>query len=193
MLLKTDSADLMLLALIAILLLAALAYIAIGKFRGSRERRDIRAISAALTEYFRKSGVKVSVDCVGLPGTRRFTAFIESEPMKRFRLSHIIEMTLREQVHKACGLELEKVYWRFPITEATREASAAAGAANVANGTGTTAAAGQSEPVESADDYINEGLVHYRDLPKFEVTELPWETFQQAATSESEKKEKTGE
>lgn len=192
MLLKTDTADLVLIALVAIFLLAALAYIAIGKLRGSSEHRNIRAISATLTEYFRKSGVKVSVDCVALPGTRRFTAFIESEPMKRFRLSHIIEMTLREQVHKTCGLELEKVYWRFPLTEATREASAAAGSANAAGGTGKTAT-GESKPAESADDYINEGLVHYRDLPKFEVTELPWETFQEATTIDSEKKEKTVE
>lgn len=193
MLLKTDTADLMLLALVAIFLLAALAYIAIGKFTGSRERRNIRAISMTITEYFRKSGVEVSVGCVGLPGTRRFTAFIESEPMKRFRLSHIIEMTVREQVYKTCGLELEKVYWRFPIKEATREASAAAGTASTVSNTGTTAATEESKPAESTDDYINEGLMHYRDIPKFEVTELPWETFQEAATIESGKKEKTGE
>jgi len=182
--LETDTADLILLALVAIFLLAALAYIAIGKLRTRRERRDIHAISITLTEYFRKSGVAVSVACVAAPGTARFIALIESEPMKRFRLSHIIEMTLREQVHKTCGLELANVYWRFPIKEATREASTA-GSSN------PSVAEDENKAAKLTDDYINEGLVNYRDLPKFEVTELPWETFQQAATTQPGKNEKT--
>lgn len=180
---RIDTAEGILLALVALALLAALAYIAIGKLNARRERRNIRVISLILKEYFRKSGVAVSVGCVAVPRTGRFTAFIESEPMKRFRLSHIIEMTLREQVHKTCGLELADVYWRFPIKEAAHEKSAAvasAGAADVGNGVGTD----ENKAAEQHDDYINEGLVNYRDLPKFEVTELPWETFQEAATTQ---------
>jgi hypothetical protein len=175
--LNTDSLDL-LLYLLAACFLATLVYVAVLKLAVRRERRNVKAITITLTEYFRKSGVEVSVGCVALPGTKLFTAFIESEPMKRFRLSHIIEMTLREQVRKTCGLELNKVYWRFPIKEAAREASAP----------GATTSAGKPGP--GADDYINEGLVHYKDLPKFEVTEIPWEKFEEAATIESEKKEK---
>lgn len=185
--LETDTADLVLLALVAIFLLAALAYIAIGKLRTRRERRHIHAISITLTEYFRKSGVAVSVACVTVPGTGGFIALIESEPMKRFRLSHIIEMTLREQVHKTCGLALANVYWRFPIKEVTREASTA----GAASSSDPSVAEDENKAAKHADDYINEGLVHYRDLPKFEVTELPWETFQQAATTQPGKNEKT--
>lgn len=192
---RIDTTEGMLLALVALALLAALVHIAIGKLSARRERRNIRVISLILREYFRKSGVAVSVGCVAAPSTSgftsrftsRFTAFIESEPMKRFRLSHIIEMTLREQVHKTCGLELANVYWRFPIKEATHEKSvavASAGAADVGNGVGTD----ENKAAEQHDDYINEGLVNNRDLPKFEVTELPWETFQEAATTQPGKK-----
>lgn len=185
---RTDTAEGILLALFALSLLAALAYIAIGKFNARRERRNISMISLILTEYFRKSGVAVSVGCVAVPRTRRFTAFIESEPMKRFRLSHIIEMTLREQVHKTCGLELANVYWRFPIKEAARETSVAAASAGAPNGNDENVATDENKAAEHHDDYINEGLVNYRDLPKFEVTELTWETFQEAATTQPAKK-----
>ncbi|MBV8634761.1 MAG: hypothetical protein JO002_09750 [Burkholderiaceae bacterium] len=160
-------------ALVAVL--GMLIYMVGEKRRAARGRKALDQVSAALVEYFRKTGVAVSVGCVNLQGDR-FTAFVESEPMKQFRLSHIIEIALRDHVKKACGVELDKIYWRFPIKVAPREA----------------AAAGNAEPtkrIEGADDYINEGLVHYKDLPKQEATEIPWEKFEEAAVQEA----KTGE
>jgi hypothetical protein len=93
--------------------------------------------------------------------------------MKQFRLSHIIEIALRDHVRKSCGMELDKVYWRFPIKVVPRDA-----------------ATGNTEPakrIEGADDYINEGLVHYKDLPKPEATEIPWEKFEEASVQEASK------
>src|ERR1700740_3710350 len=123
--------------------LAMLTYLVREKGRAARGRKRLDQVSAALVDYFRKTGVGVSVGCVNLQG-ERFTAFVESEPMKQFRLSHIIEIALREHVKKTCGVELDKIYWRFPIKVAPREA-----------------ATGNTEPakrIEGADDYINEGL-----------------------------------
>jgi hypothetical protein len=94
--------------------------------------------------------------------------------MKRFRLSHIIEMTLREHVRKTCNLELDRIYWRFPVKEA---------APNQASTVGEEAL-----KKESSDEYINEGLENYRHIPQPEVTELPWETFEQMSGG-GEKKE----
>ncbi len=173
--LQTDSLEFWLLCAVTTALLASLAYVVKLKQQTRREARDIAAVNILIVDYFRKTGVEVAVGCVRLLGNKRFTALIESEPMKRFRLSHIIEMTLRDHIQKSCGLELEKIYWRFPIKEATREASAAAQAPG-------------GKPAEGTDEYINEGLVHYKDLPKVEVTEISWDKFEEAATIESEKK-----
>jgi hypothetical protein len=145
------------------------------KAKEKRERRNIKAISAALVDYFRRTGVEVSVGCVKSPNGKRYTAFIESEPMKRFRLSHIIEMTLREQVAKYCGLELDKVYWRFPIKQVAQEQAQAQAPSREKD----------AKTGEGVDDYINEGLVNYRDLPKVEVTEIPWEKFEEAAAEDT--------
>jgi len=151
--------------------LIVLVYVFRLKAKDKREHRNTKAISAALIDYFRRTGVEVSVGCVRTPGSKRYTAFIESEPMKRFRLSHIIEMTLREQVAKNCGLELDKVYWRFPIKQVPQNT--------------VTAKDKDAKGAEGADDYINEGLVNYRDLPKVEVTEIPWEKFEEAAAEDT--------
>jgi hypothetical protein len=176
MLLKTDSVELWIILFGAAGFLAVLVYGVIVTYKARVEKRNVAAVSTAIIEYFRRSGVEVAVESVSLHDARRFTAFIESEPMKRFRLSHIIEATLRDHVQRTCGLALEKVYWRFPIREAAHNAADAKHPSK------------ERSPEEEADDYINEGLVHYKHLPKVEVTELSWETFEEVTTIASEQK-----
>ncbi len=181
MFLHTGSVDFWIALLAAASFLAVLVYVMVLKNRIRREKRHATAVSATIIDYFRRSGVEVAVGSVSLQGNKCFTAFIESEPMKRFRLSHIIEATLREHVLKSCGMELDKVYWRFPIKEAVRNAVAAENASR------------EDKPAEGTDDYINEGLVHYKHLPKVEVTELSWENFEEVTTIASEKKPTIGD
>jgi hypothetical protein len=193
---NVDAVTLTLIALLAAMLVGIFSYVAVAKAKARRAKRDKAAIRAAIIDYFRRSGVQVSVDCTSLGTDGRFTLVVESEPMKRFRLSHIIEMTLREHVRKTCGLELDKVYWRFPIKEAEQSAvmaTAAGAAAGTAPATAPgSVAPGQQKPEETSDEYINEGLENYRHIPKPEVTELPWETFEQMATFERDKDGRQG-
>jgi len=168
--LNADAANLMLAALPAALAGAAV-HALVARWRARRAQREVAVIRSLIIDYFQRSGVAVAADCVRLEGSGAFIALVESEPMKRFRLSHIIEMTLCEHVRKSCGLTLEKVYWRFPIRDA---AQAAPGVAE--------AAASDARPAAATDDYINEGLENYRHIPRPEVTELPWETFEEITT-----------
>jgi hypothetical protein len=147
-----------------------------AKARADHERRNITAIKTTIVEYFGKTGVGVNVDSACLGSNGRYTAVIESEPMKRFRLSHIIEMTLRDHVRKSCGLELDKVYWRFPVIAEPPQAG------------GMAAAESGAAPAKDADEYISEGLEHYKDIPKVEATELPWEQFEKVTTVAREEK-----
>jgi len=173
---QTVSVELILLSAALAGFAGALAYLYALSSRQKRENRITKAISASIVDYFRRTGVEVSVGCVATHRGKRFTAFVESEPMKRFRLSHIIEMTLREQVSKSVGVELDKVYWRFPI----KQVAEGAAAPDLPREKEKKVAGG-----EHHDDYINEGLVNYRDLPKVEVTEIPWETFEEAAAQDT--------
>ena len=181
---NVDAVTLTLIAVLAALIIGIFAYVGKTKAKASRTRRHAALIRMTIIDYFRRSGVEVSADATSFDGSDRYTAIVESEPMKRFRLSHIIEMTLREHVRKSCGLELEKIYWRFPIKEATQAVVVAReGEAQVVNGED------QEKKPEESDEYINEGLENYRHIPKPEVTELPWETFEQMATLNREGKD----
>lgn len=182
-----DAVTLTLLVLLAVLIAGIIAYAVRVRSKARRTQREIAAIKAVILDYFRRSGVEVSVDAAPLDDSGMYTAVVESEPMKRFRLSHIIEMTLREHVRRSCSLELDKVYWRFPIKEAAQAvqsvvvpgAEADAASATSADASG----AGDGNAEEAQDEYINEGLENYRHIPKPEVTELPWETFEEATTT----------
>lgn len=160
-----DAFHLTLLALLAAVAIVLPALWLRGGSRKRRERHNATTMTDAVLDYFRKNGVGVAVSCFSPAHNGRFIAFVESEPMKRFRLSHIIEATVREHVRKTCGLELEKIYWRFPLRDA-----------------GQNAARNQAGPEQAADDYINEGLDHYRHMPQPEVEEIGWEQFEEVIT-----------
>jgi hypothetical protein len=169
------------------LIIGIFAYAGNAKRKASRIGRDATVIRNAIIDYFRRSGVAVTADCTTLD-RGQYIVVIESEPMKRFRLSHIIEMTLREHVRRTCGLELDKIYWRFPIKEATQAAAASPDAGGQTSGNG----AEEKKAEETSDEYINEGLENYRHIPKPEVTELSWESFEQITTPSRETKDRQG-
>jgi len=97
----------------------------------------------------------VSVKCINLENDKKFIVFIESEPMKRFRLSHLVEATLRDHVRTTCELELDRIYWRFIVKE---------------------------KMVEGDDEYMRESL---RSMvkSKYEIADSSLEMFEEANKS----------
>jgi hypothetical protein len=144
-------------AALALLLGFLLAALLLRRARPASRARDgnaeAEAVASAIRDYFRKSGVSVSAAATRLAASTSYTAMVESEPMKRFRLSHIVEKSLAEHVRKTCDLELEKVYWRFPIKSAP-------------------------QPAADKDEYINEGLMNLKDLSQYELSEGSIEMFE---------------
>lgn len=189
---NADAVTLTLLVLLVALLAGVVAYAAFPRRRAGRAQRDVAVVKSVIVDYFRRSGVEVSVDCIRLDNGA-FTALLESEPMKRFRLSHIIEMTLSEHVRRTCGHNLDKVFWRFPIKDATQAAVPQANPGTAGAQAATQADAEEKQAEAAPDDYINEGLENYRNIPQPEVTELPWETFEEVSTIGREKKGEQGE
>lgn len=78
--------------------------------------KSIKNIADFITEYFVNAGTKVQVTCFQLQGTKRFVTLIESEPLKLFRHSNLLESNLIAHILKITGNVVEKIYWRFPVS-----------------------------------------------------------------------------
>jgi hypothetical protein len=130
---------------------AILLYVLILKHRARRREQNTKKIKNAIATYFGVTGVKVAVRCINLPDSKNFTVFIESEPMKRFRMSHLVEATLRDHVRTVCDLELDRIYWRFIVKE---------------------------EMAEAGDEYMMESL-RSMAKSKYELTDTSIESFEE--------------
>jgi hypothetical protein len=72
-------------------------------------------ITEFITDYFTHTGADVRVSCYQLEGMKRFVTLIESQPLKRFRYSNVLENNLIAHIYQKTGNTVEKIFWRFPV------------------------------------------------------------------------------
>lgn len=154
------------LAIILALIVAAFAsaHVLAGQRGQCRAHANAGQVAAAVVDYFAHSGVRVGARC--LPIGERYLVLVESEPLKRFRYSHIVEVSLIAHVEKTLGLQVDRVFWRFPLPVGT---AAAQDAADV-------------RAAPSEDEYVAEGLRAAKTNPEYHVAEDSWEQFEKART-----------
>lgn len=158
------------LSVLALVLLAAAAWLGRLKWQRRRADRAIETLLAAIAEYFSRSGANVGARCLAIDPGRGYTVLIESEPLKRFRYSHIVEASLIDHVLKKTGLRIDKVYWRFPLSSAP-------------------AAVAQTAPGSAAprlDEYAAEGMSRLRSKHEYTVAEESWGEFERALNPDTE-------
>lgn len=156
--------------LAGLILLGIAGYAVREKLRARRTDKALRAIAGAIQDYFSRSGAVVSARCSAAGTDGPFTALIESEPLKRFRYSHIVEASLIGHIHKKTGFTVDKVYWRFPLSgKAAAEPEAT-----------IPPAVGEPE----VDEYIAEGLSRLKSKHDYTVAEGSWGEFEQALKPE---------
>jgi hypothetical protein len=171
----TASFDVTMLFLVAANVIAILVWVLIYKQRARRLQKRAAAIRTSVVAFFRQNGGEVSVECLGPPAWAGYMVVVDSASSKRFRYSHIVELILRNHVLETCGLELQKVFWRFTI----RPVPDLSPPVDFVHETGTLQA--------DVDEYLSEGLSRLRDLPQYEVIESSLETFKELAERETPK------
>lgn len=151
---------------VALVVAGMVALIVWHKLRQWRNDRACRQISGAVMHYFEPMGIEVDVETYSQFEGRRFVVAINSEPIKKFRYSFIVEQSLVREVRKTTGRQIEKVYWRFPLAHS----------------------AGDAAVNEPEDQYLAKGQALAIGEAGYGVEETSWEQYQQAVkASESEK------
>lgn len=140
----------------------ASAYLHAGQRKQRQAIANTRRITHAVQEYFARSSAEVRAQCLYTHG--HFLVLVESEPLKRFRYSHIVEASLINHVEKALGLQVDRVFWRFPLPLGTPAPQDTA----------------DFKPRPHEDDYIAQGLREAKAKPDYHVAEDSWDQFEKA-------------
>lgn len=143
--------------------IAIAAQLTLRKHRKRQADRTLQTLSDIITEYFHKLGIDVSVSCFSLLDGKRFVAAIESEPIRKFRHSFIIEQALVRHLAKTTGQQIEKIYWRFPFPAVAENPAKPA----------------LPRP-DLADPYHAEGPIQAWAQAGYQVEDTSWETFEKA-------------
>ena len=160
--LSLDSLSIYVVLTDVVILLSYVLYI----FQKKRNlEKSIKKISDFIMDYFSNSGVEVHASCFKVDGKKRFVAFIESQPLKRFRYSNVLEQNLVSHILRLTGCTVEKVFWRFPI-QLNREAMLVDG------GNGLN----QDDPYFSDRTTITEAS-NNETSKDINVSEVSWEEF----------------
>jgi hypothetical protein len=119
---------------------------------------------------------------MALPKFGHFIIIADTEPLKRLRHSHIVEMVLSEEIKKATGYTVDRVFWRFPLP--AREGAAVEAPEHVVNAPAVAA---------KMDAYLAQGLARLRVPDGLEVREDSWIHFQEAVHAREEAQVAAGE
>ncbi|HQS37571.1 MAG: hypothetical protein B7X73_04385 [Methylophilales bacterium 39-45-7] len=155
--LTLDSLSIYIVAADIVILLSYVLYL----FHKKRElAKATQTITEFITDYFTHTGAEVRVSCYQLEGLRRFVTLIESQPLKRFRYSNVLENNLIAHIFQKTGNTVEKIYWRFPVVmhrDAMLEEAKA--------------------EVETDDAYFLDVQNATNGSPTYKVSEASWDEF----------------
>lgn len=171
MLTVTATFDLTLLYFVAANVLCLLGYVLVIKHRERALQCRKSLLAKIVVDYFRESGSVVGAECMARSKGRKFVVLISTRPNRRFRNSHLVELALATHVRMVCGLDLEKVYWCFPVKEkqdAIQREVAPEGSTLTMKG----------------DEYFDEELSTHSKPPGYRVRELSRERFNALASKQ---------
>lgn len=123
--------------------------------------KSVNEITAFVTEYFSHTGVQVIVSCFKLEGNKRFVVLIESQPLKRFRFSNVLEVNLISHIQEMTGNFVEKIYWRFTI-QFNKDGIALP----------------ENNGKENEDNYFSGGIAQIEESTGYKVSEATWNEFE---------------
>lgn len=131
-------------------------------FHRKRQLNKARdAITDFIAGYFNGSGAETRVTCFKLDDNNHFVTLIESEPLKRFRYSIILENNLISHIFKTTGIVVEKIYWRFPIKPSPKIIATLDG-----------------DNLADDDAYFSDVHAWAKGQGEYQVSEVPWDQYE---------------
>jgi hypothetical protein len=143
---------------VAATIVTLLVYVTYLKVKDRRVRGAMRKVTGSASNYLKNNSIDAHVTSYPVLGGRRFVVLIEARPSEKLRTSHLVEVAVIDEVRKATGLVVERVFWRFPVT-----------------------VLGKEEMQE--DLYLAQGYQRHRREEGYTVAETSLQQFEEAVSS----------
>jgi len=164
-------------AVAAAAVIAALGMALTNYLRDKRQAEREDDVAKAAQEYLSRFEIRARIVAITLPGNR-IELMVETPPHKKLRFSYIIEQPIKQFVLKQTQIEIDRMFWRFPMP-------AKGAAPEVQYGCPTTqvmplaeappaaAAPGEKTPAAAPADEEDE----YFQRQTYQIEEVSWEDF----------------
>lgn len=168
--------DLTLLNFAAMVVVALLVYVLILKYRRHKRNRNMALARSQILAFFGTAGLQVEVTCFPSDNNQKFTVCIDSQPVRKFKFSNLVETVLIRYLSRTTNIPVERIYWRFSMPTEN-----------------------ESEMLSPIDSMAAEGIGfkdNFEDgaplADAYRVAETSWEQFERALLLEEAKKEPNG-
>lgn len=156
--------------------LAAAGLIISNWWRDKRRAQREDTVAKAAQSYLARFDVHAQIVAITLADLR-IALMVETPPHKKLRFSHIIEQPIKQFVFSQTQIEIDRLFWRFPIPDKntlTPEVQYGATTTPVipitpSAHTETATPAAKSAQEEDDDDYFKRQA--------YKIEEVSWEDF----------------
>lgn len=173
-------------------MLGTVGMLLIRRRQDTRRGADEDAVAKAAQEYFARFKIRTRTIGALLPNGN-MVLMVETPPHKKLRFSYIIEPSIKDFIRVQTGIEVSRIFWRFPVVQKQTQAAevnyADASTAQLnAEQTGPSleniVAPTPSEETET-DDYFHQHQTYH-------IEEVSWDNFSTVTQSPAdENKDKT--
>ncbi len=158
--------------------IAAASMIVPGMLREKRRAEREEAVAKAAQEYLSRFEIRARIVASTLPD-HRIVLMVETPPHKKLRFSYIIEQPIKQFVLKQTEIEVDRMFWRFPMPPKHTQGP------DVQYGAGATimpepqaAAAQAAAPSETASQAATHDIEdEYFHGQSYQIEEVSWDDF----------------
>jgi len=158
--------------------IAAASMIIPGMLREKRRAEREEAVAKAAQEYLSRFEIRARIVASTLPDNR-IVLMVETPPHKKLRFSYIIEQPIKQFVLKQTEIEVDRMFWRFPMPpKNARAPDVQYGATSTITPTpqaDATQAAASSESASKVAGHEEED--EYFHGQSYQIEEVSWEDF----------------
>lgn len=158
--------------------IAAASIIFTSLLRDKRRAEIEDEVAKAAQEYLSRFEIRARIVASTLPNNR-IVLMVETPPHKKLRFSYIIEQPIKQFVLKQTQIEVDRMFWRFPMQPKNTQApDVQYGATPTITPTpqaDATQAAASSESESKATGHEDED--EYFHGQSYQIEEVSWEDF----------------